>query len=203
MEFFAWLDQLDKNIFTAIQEQLGVAWLDSAMLLLRNATTWIPLYLFVLLWIFKNASPHAVSFIVLTIITFAFCDFVSASVLKPLVGRLRPCYDTDVASTVRGLIGCGGRFSFPSSHAANHFGLATFWFLAIRHITGKRWFWLWLWAASVCFAQVYVGKHFPLDVLGGALLGVVVGLLAASVFKNWQPRWFKQQRGSKFAKTAY
>jgi hypothetical protein len=122
MEFFAWLDQLDKNIFTAIQEQLGVAWLDSAMLLLRNATTWIPLYLFVLLWIFKNASPHAVSFIVLTIITFAFCDFVSASVLKPLVGRLRPCYDTDVASTVRGLIGCGGRFSFPSSHAANHFG---------------------------------------------------------------------------------
>jgi membrane-associated phospholipid phosphatase len=203
MEFFEWIDGIDKAVFTAIQQYATASWLDNIMLLLRNAATWIPLYLFVLIWLLKNARSQVVTFIILTVVTFAFCDFVSASVLKPFVGRLRPCYDVEVASTVRGLIGCGGRFSFPSSHAANHFGLAAFWFFAILHIKGKRWHWLWLWAAVICFAQVYVGKHYPMDVLGGAFLGTMAGMAAAMVFKHWQPNWLRHQKNAKWAQTSY
>lgn len=203
MGFFEWIDGLDRVAFTAVQRYAAAyAWQDNLMLLLRNATTWIPLYLFILIWVLRNARSHAFTFIVLTIATFAFCDFVSAGLLKPLVGRLRPCYDVNMAATVRELVGCGGRFSFPSSHAANHFGLAAFWFFAIRHVTGKRWYWLWFWAALICFAQVYVGKHFPMDVISGALLGILVGLTSATIFKHWQPRWYRRQKHPNLVQTS-
>lgn len=198
MDFFAWVDGIDRIAFTAVQRFAAAnPWLDDTMLLLRNAATWIPLYLFMVVWLFKNVrTRYAITFIILTIATFAFCDFVSASILKPLIGRLRPCYDVDMATTVRGLIGCGGRFSFPSSHAANHFGLTAFWFFSIQQINRKRWYWLWFWAALVCFAQVYVGKHFPMDIVGGAILGLLTGYTAAVIFKYWQPKWNNKQKGA-------
>lgn len=202
MGFFEWIDQLDKIIFTAIQQHATAPWLDQVMLLLRNAATWVPLYLFMAIWIVRNGRQHILTFIILSIVTFGCCDFISASILKPFVGRLRPCYDADVEAALRGLIGCGGRFSFPSSHAANHFGLAAFWYFAIRYLNGQRWWWLWPWAALICFAQVYVGKHFPMDVLGGALLGTALGTAAAAVFKRWHPWKYHQQKGGTFAKTS-
>jgi membrane-associated phospholipid phosphatase len=202
MGFFEWIDGIDKAVFTTIQQYTTAAWLDDVMLLLRNAATWVPLYLFILLWVIKNARQHAFTFILLSIATFAFCDFVSAGILKPFVGRLRPCYDADVEGVVRGLISCGGRFSFPSSHAANHFGLATFWYFSILFLKGRRWHWLWLWAGIICFAQVYVGKHYPLDILGGALLGFAAGKCAACIFRRWRPQWYSTGKGHSFAKNS-
>jgi len=70
----------------------------------------------------------------------------------------------------------------PSTHATNHFGLATFWFMVIKHTLDQKWFWLWVWAFIVCYAQVYVGVHFPGDVFIGALLGTAIGLLTSNVF---------------------
>jgi undecaprenyl-diphosphatase len=203
MDLFEWIDTIDKAVFSAIQRYATATWLDDTMLLMRHEFTWIPFYLLMLIWVLKNARFQAITFILLTIATFAFCDFMSASVLKPFVGRLRPCYDADVAGTVRDLIGCGGRFSFPSSHAANHFGLAAFWYFAILHLKGKRWYWIWLWAALICFAQIYVGKHYPMDILGGALLGTVAGKAAASLFKRWQPNWLGAKKRSNWTQTSY
>ncbi|HTF28056.1 MAG TPA: phosphatase PAP2 family protein, partial [Flavitalea sp.] len=71
------------------------------------------------------------------------------------------------------------------SHASNHFGLATFWFLGIERMTRRKWYWLWLWAGIICYAQIYVGKHYPLDIAGGALLGVMTGLLCFRIFDKW------------------
>jgi membrane-associated phospholipid phosphatase len=198
MLFFDQIISLDKALFLYIQEHGGAAWVDGLMLLLRDARTWIPLYLFMGAWIFRKARPQAILFVVLTIATFAFCDFMSASVLKPMIARLRPCHDPDLAASMRGLLPCGGLFSFPSSHAANHFGLASFWFSAILRIKGKRWYWLWLWAAMIGFAQIYVGKHFPLDILGGALMGCFTGFSAAVFFKQWQSRSHKRSRHTTF-----
>ena len=73
----------------------------------------------------------------------------------------------------------------PSSHAANHFGMAAFWFWGIYIMTGKKWQWLWFWAAIICFAQVYVGKHYPFDVLCGGVLGWSVGITSAKLFERW------------------
>lgn len=170
-----WWESLDKAAFTAVNSTWSVSWLDPFMLLMRNPITWVPLYLFMLIWSFIKIRPLFWWFLVLTVLTFGIADFTSSSLLKPLFGRLRPCYDADLQDTIRSLVSCGGRYSLPSSHAANHFALAMFWFRAIIMATGKNWNWVWIWAFIIGYAQVYVGKHFPFDIIAGAVLGSTVG----------------------------
>jgi undecaprenyl-diphosphatase len=73
----------------------------------------------------------------------------------------------------------------PSSHAANHFGLAAFWYWSIKSMTGRKWKWLSLWAAAVCYAQIYVCKHYPFDIAAGALFGYVSGMLTSKIYIHW------------------
>ena len=73
----------------------------------------------------------------------------------------------------------------PSSHAANHFGLAAFWYFTITRMANRKWWMLWVWAFMICYAQVYVGKHYPGDVLAGAVLGISAGYLLAVLFRKW------------------
>jgi membrane-associated phospholipid phosphatase len=180
-----WLEHIDKLVFGFIQSRLTAGWLDGIMVGARNPLTWIPLYLFLFIYTLRFEKTLAFKFIGLTLVCFAFTDFSSAHLIKPLFERLRPCYDPETDGIVRGIVSCGGKYSFPSSHAANHFGLAGFWFYSIHLLTGRKWRWLWVWASLVCFAQVYVGVHFPLDVLGGALLGMFTGISLSKVFKAW------------------
>lgn len=183
MSFWEILEAIDKNVFTFINVDASASWLDGFMKLLRNAPVWIPLYAFMVYWVIRFGKPYAWQFILLTIATFAFNDMVSARLLKPWIERPRPCYDATLV--VRSLVGCGGPYGFPSSHAANHFGLATFWFYSIQLIRGQRWYWLWIWAFVIGYAQVYVGKHYPLDIAGGAIMGIISGGLLARLFQVW------------------
>jgi undecaprenyl-diphosphatase len=81
---------------------------------------------------------------------------------------------------------CSGSYSFVSNHAANHFGIATFAFLTFKG-TFKKWMYLaYIWAFFIAYAQVYVGVHYPFDTLGGAVLGVLAGLLTSWFYhKKW------------------
>ncbi|OQP56613.1 phosphatase PAP2 family protein [Niastella populi] len=188
MYLFEWFDQIDKIAFTFIHRDMSARWLDAIMLLMRNQYTWIPLYVFMLIWTLRLERSTGLKFICLTILCFAITDYTSSGMLKLHFERLRPCYDEDLTTVVRGIIGCGGKYSFPSSHAANHFGLATFWFLTITHITRQKWYWLWLWAFLIGLAQVYVGKHFPFDIVAGASLGIITGLTMYKLFDAWSKR---------------
>jgi membrane-associated phospholipid phosphatase len=188
MSLVEWIVSVDKALFTFIHVEGAVSFLDNFMLLLRHQYTWIPLYAFLLYFVIRRGKKDGLQFVALTLLCFAITDYSSASIFKPMLGRLRPCHDPDLMNDIRGLVGCGGPYSFPSSHASNHFGLATFWFLAIQKMTGKKWYWLWFWAVIICYAQVYVGKHYPLDIAGGALLGVIIGLLCFRLFDRWSAR---------------
>ncbi|MBS1567067.1 MAG: phosphatase PAP2 family protein [Bacteroidetes bacterium] len=184
------LERIDKMIFVAIHNDSDAPFLDGFMLLLRNPLTWIPLYAFLLYYAIRRAGMQAWKFIVLSVLCFAITDCLSAAVLKPLFARPRPCHDAELQPFIRGVLDCGGMFSFPSSHASNHFGLAVFWYWSIWIMTGKKWKWLWIWAAMISYAQVFVGKHYPVDVLGGALLGITVGTLLAKFFEYlWNLNW--------------
>jgi len=185
MQLFDWLEQLDRQTFIFIHTGFNNYYLDQLMLLARNALTWIPLYAGLLIYIVTKHKKIALPFILVTLVTFAITDYVSASVIKPYVGRLRPCYAPTLAGVIRNIIDCGGKDGFPSTHASNHFGMAMFWFCSIYQLTGRKWYWLMAWAALICFAQVYVGKHYPFDVGGGALFGTVTGYLMWLVFKRW------------------
>lgn len=178
MEWSDSIEKIDKFLFLFIHTDSDQQWLDTIMLAIRNQYTWIPLYLFICLYsIFKTGNNFWL-LIFASILTFAFTDVLSAQILKPIFERPRPCYDAELQPFIRNIIDCGGRYSFPSSHACNHFGLATVWYLFFKKYELKNWKWLFLWAAAIAYAQVYVGKHFPLDVLTGAAIGTFMGFAA-------------------------
>jgi membrane-associated phospholipid phosphatase len=178
------LKAADTALLYLINKKLSSPSLDGLMLLLRNQYTWVPVYLFFLLFFYFNCKKYFLPIVALSLVTFALTDFTSASLIKPFIGRLRPCQDTTLPFAINNIAGCGGIFGMPSSHASNHFGLAAFWFMVVKNTVGEKWFWLWAWAFVVCYAQVYVGVHFPGDVIIGGLLGTGIGYLTSILFNR-------------------
>ncbi len=179
------LIQTDQQIFHFINHDLANSFFDWLMPILRNAKNWIPLYLFIIvfcIWKFKKAG---IVIIVMLALSAGFADFTSASMVKPLVKRLRPCNDPVISKTdTLRINGCGTGYSFPSTHATDHFAMAFFMIFLFRR--QWKWIWLWgiLWAGSISFAQVYVGVHYPIDVFCGALYGVLVGWLFFLLYRK-------------------
>ena len=173
----------DKWLFVKINKDGANDFFDRIMPFLRLPTIWIPLYLFLLLFIIINFKRNALLWTTLLAATVAFTDLISSHVIKPWIGRLRPCNDLAIIPHIRLLAGyCGQNGSFTSSHAANHFGMATFLFITLKPVVGN-WAWLFFfWAALICYAQVYVGVHFPFDVFGGAVLGYLAGYFSGIFF---------------------
>lgn len=182
MSFFEWLDNIDKFLFTLIQHDSDHAVLDVVAPILRDPYTWVPFYAFMLYYALRYGRQKAWAFIALTLLTFAITDSLTSQIMKPFFGRLRPCHDPDLTQTIRVLVDCGGLYSMPSSHAANHFGLAAFWYFAIRTMGGRKWWGLYVWAAAICYAQIYVGKHYPIDILIGACAGWLAGFGLSRIF---------------------
>ena len=114
-------------------------------------------------------------------ITVLLTDQIASNIIKPAVHRLRPCNDPIMLPHIHLMVDCGTGFSFVSSHASNHFGIAVFLILILR----KRFSWITpvalFWATLICFAQVYVGLHYPFDIIGGALLGVMIGIITGKL----------------------
>lgn len=175
----------DKAVFHKINTEWTNAFFDHNLPWWRESTTWYPLYLFLFLFIMINFGWRAWPWILFLIINVTITDQLSSSVIKYWVARPRPCRDEEMVGYVRMLLHhCSGGYSFPSSHATNHFGAAIFLFFTLRQYLGK-WSYLFLfWAGSVSYAQVYVGVHYPLDVLGGALTGSIIGYVLALIFNK-------------------
>jgi membrane-associated phospholipid phosphatase len=188
--------QTDRHLFHFVNHDLANPFFDWIMPWLRHPPTWIPLYLFIIgfcAWKFKKT---AVLIIVLMALSAGFADKTSAGFVKPLVHRLRPCNEPIVSKTTITRVDCGTGYSFPSTHATDHFAMAFF----LIFLFYKRWRWilLWgiLWAGSISFAQVYVGVHYPLDVFCGTLYGIFVGWLFAWLFRKIQPYFISALPGS-------
>ncbi|MGZ5287775.1 MAG: phosphatase PAP2 family protein [Flavisolibacter sp.] len=176
----------DKALFKILNGSLTNPVFDAVLPYFRNSVFWAPLYIFILVFITVNFGKKGWWWSVGFLLTVAIID-MSGARIKDIIERARPCTDPDMAGQVRLLLKqCSGSFSFVSNHAANHFGIATFAFITFRGIL-KKWMYLaFAWAFFVAYAQIYVGVHYPLDALGGALLGIIVGILTAWGFhKKW------------------
>jgi len=189
----------DKWLFLKINNDGTSKFLDKLMPVLREPTTWIPLYIFLFLFVVISFGKKGWWFVLYAIITVAITDSISSRIFKPLVGRLRPCCDPDFSSNVRLLVGCGGNESFMSSHAANHFGLAMFIFITFRSFIGNWAYLFFIWAAAISYAQIYVGVHYPLDVLAGTILGCLVGWTAANIFRHKNGLLVRRNRNFSYA----
>lgn len=151
----------------------------------RDATTWYPVYLFLLVFILINFGWKAWTWILFLILNIIITDQLSSTVIKHWLPRLRPCNDPLMHGLVRMLINhCGAGNSFPSSHATNHFGAAFFLFFTLKPYL-KNWCYLFFfWAATISYGQIYVGVHYPVDVISGAILGSVIGYSIATIYNK-------------------
>jgi undecaprenyl-diphosphatase len=136
---------------------------------------WWPVYLFIFILVQRKFGWKGLGWFVLGIaLVITFCDQLSSSVLKPWTARYRPCNNLDIMSLVHTVKDrCGGGFSFVSGHATNYFGISIF---GAGILGGRRAFWLFmLWAGLIAYSRIYLGVHYPSDVLGGSILGIVIG----------------------------
>lgn len=179
------LDGWDKQLFVLINDGTSNSFFDWLFPWWRAKNTWIPFYIFMLLFIIYRFGWKAWPWILLAAAAPALGDVVSSWCIKPWISRLRPCNVQELKSMMHLRVSyCPANGSFTSSHAVNHFALAIFFFLTLRkHIKGWAWLFI-IWAASICYGQVYVGVHYPGDVFCGAIVGITIGSLLARIFNK-------------------
>ena len=176
-----WLINLDKDLLLEINGTHAPL-LDHIMVFVSAKWSGIPIYAVLLFMIFyKRNLKVAVLMFFSIIITFALTDWMGVHLFKRTIERLRPCWDPSVQDLIRLLEYRGGKFGFISNHAANFFGLA----VISSGVLKKKWYTIFIfcWSAAVAYSRIYVGKHFPGDVICGAMFGALVGYLVLQAFR--------------------
>lgn len=179
------LIQWDKQLFTAINSGMQSGLLDMVCPFMRKQSNWYLLYAVIAFFLFWKYQIRALWILMSAGLLILISDQVSANLIKNTVQRIRPCNDSDFKDQVRLLVGCGGGYSYLSAHATNHFAIAIF----LHQVWGRVYKWFLpvalFWAALIAFSQVYVGVHYPLDVLSGALLGTILGYVGGTLVNRF------------------
>ena len=176
------LIDIDKYLLLALNGSDSLFW-DGCMKIYTTIAIWIPLLLLLMYILIKNNSFKDFLLLVLVIAAVVGCtDLISSGICKPFFERWRPTYDpeimylVDVVDEIR-----GGKYGFTSSHAANSFGIATFLLLLVKNraLTVS----MIIWAVMNAFTRIYLGVHYPGDIIAGTLIGVIVGWGAYKLYR--------------------
>lgn len=168
--FPAW----DQQLFQVINEWRGDS-ADLIMKFLSNKYVWIPLYAFLIWKLFQHNRKSIKAAVFYLVLTIVWADQISSSILKPLVKRLRPSHVPEFQSWIHLPNGPGGLYGFCSSHAANAFAVAVGFYLLTRNRPiGIA---LLIWASLISYSRIYLGVHYPLDVIVGACIGTIGAII--------------------------
>lgn len=186
MSIWERLDAIDREAFLAINGA-HAPWADDLMEAASSMVLWFPLYAFFLWLILKRHGDRALLWsLPLIAVMILFSDKGSVLLFKETVERLRPCHEPSLTGLVHLVYkDCGGQFGFVSSHASNHFAIAVF----MIGVLNRKPLWavvaLLAWAGLITYSRVYLGVHYPGDVLVGGLYGATIGSLAALTFRRF------------------
>jgi undecaprenyl-diphosphatase len=166
------LEHLDQQLFLFLNS-INSPFFDQLMHAISGKIIWVPLYLAILIWLGKTYKRKFLVILLFIIIAATLSDQFSVLV-KNIVQRLRPCLEPELHGMVHLFKGeCGGMYSFVSSHATNSFDVALLSLLFIR----KRWYTvsILIWASVIGYSRIYLGVHYPGDVICGSMLGAFIG----------------------------
>lgn len=177
------LNQLDTSIFLFLNK-LHTDWLDPIMWFISGKKEWIPAYLIVAIVLFKKYRWYGLVVLAGVGVTVVFADQFSSGFCKPYFERLRPSHAPNLSGQVYTINNyLGGKFGFISSHAANSFGIVTFLYLILKHRMRYSWG-LFIWSAIVSYSRIYLGVHYPGDIIAGAIAGIFFGWLVYILTKK-------------------
>jgi len=181
------LMELDRRLLVWLNS-FHADWLDPVMYYTSQTIFWLPLYLFLLWLIIKDFKKECWIPLIGIGVTILIADQVTASIMKPFFARLRPSQEPALQGIIHlvrdrnGEIYTGGLYGFASSHAANTFGTATFFTLLFR----QRYRWiklLFVWAVAMTYTRIYLGAHYPGDILAGSIVGVTGAWIGFVVYR--------------------
>lgn len=169
------LNNLDTSVFLWLNSFHSPFW-DKIMWFISGKYEWIPLYGALLAWVIYKFKWKSIWIILSIAVLITLADQISTEVLKKGVERVRPSHNHEIRDLVHIVNDYrGGMYGFVSSHAANSFAVAIFFILIMK----LRWFTYSIitWAALVSYSRIYLGVHYPGDILGGAILGTTIAFM--------------------------
>jgi undecaprenyl-diphosphatase len=189
------LIQWDHSLFLFLNGMHNEFW-DVVMYWTSEKLTWIPLYLLWLIYIIRKQKYYSVIYLLFVALLITCSDQASVHLFKDVFMRPRPCHEPLLQGMVHTVNGeCGGDYGFVSSHAANFFALAMFFTLT----TGrdfKKYAWIsFVLAGFISYSRIYLGVHFPGDVLCGSILGLLIGFLISILYHFITSKYFPHTLG--------
>jgi len=187
------LREWDRETFIYLNS-LGIEKFDSFWATITEVVTWIPLYILIIALFFIKLKRHqALNRVVTLFIMFIFVTFVTLFV-KEWVARLRPNNIEAFESLIR-ILKSPTDYSFFSGHASNSFAVTTLVYLFLRE--HYRWIWLlFIWPFLFSLSRIYVGVHYPIDIIVGTLMGISSGLFFYNFFMYLGQRYFGDKSAS-------
>jgi undecaprenyl-diphosphatase len=178
---------LDTELFVFLNS-LGSETYDGLWSFITKQSNWIPLFLLLLYVIFKKLGAKQTLYLLLFVAVLVTFTDQMTNVFKNGFQRLRPCNNPEIKSLIR-IVQFRGSFSFFSGHASNSMAVATLLYFTLRQYF--KYFWLlFLWPFIFAYSRIYLGLHYPLDILSGYLFGFTSGFLMYKVYKMAQQKYF-------------